>query len=305
MTSESLNDRPFSPTSFWNMPVSADAPLDPASPAYVAELQAQVSQTGAWVNTTSYSDPVYDVSGVQPMVHVTLDNTSPDPQTSALRQAIDQVPIPANAQPAGGTDRSLIIRQAATDTMWEFWGAADQPDGWHARWGGRIEHMSSSPGYYVDHPQWGSTATSLPALGGLIRIAELRVGHIDHALSVAIPQVRAGTFVWPAQRSDGTDTNPAAIPEGTRLRLDPALNLNALALPRMIRMMAEAAQRYGIVVQNRSSNVAFAAEDPTPTHEDPYGGATGFFDGKYPSALLGQFPWSHLQVLAVPAHPSP
>jgi hypothetical protein len=282
----------FSPTSFWNAPLRPDAPLDPNSSVYATDLLRQLATYGSWISTTSYSFPVYIVPVGQPTVPVALDKTSTDPETTDLRQAFAQVPIPPNAKPAGGTDAELII--------WR------QPDGWHARWGGRMDHVSSNPGYYGGpHSQWGSTATSLPGIGGLIRLSELSAGHIDHALSMAIPDARAGSFVWPAQRTDGNVSSNNAIPEGTRFRLDPNLNLDQTPMSRTVRMMAEAAQRYGIVVNNRSANISFYGEDPTPTGEDPYDGPGGYFQGESPRTLLAQFPWTHLQVLAVPPPPSP
>jgi hypothetical protein len=167
-----------------------------------------------------------------------------------------------------------------------------------------MDNMSSKPGYFTyPHALWGSTATSLAPLGGLMRTAELRAGHIDHALSMAIPDPRGGIFVWPAQRSDGVAIRSTAPPEGTHLRLDPNLDLNALPLSRTARMMAQAAQRYGIVIEDRGGCIAFYAEDPTPSHQDPYYGPERLFEGQSPAALLAQFPWSHLQVLAVPTVP--
>ena len=101
-------------------------------------------------------------------------------------------------------------------------------------------------------PWWGATATGLPLLGGLMTIDELQRGSIDHALAMAIPHARAGVWSWPATHSDGDSSGPNSLPEGARLRLDPTLNLKKLNLPPMTRMMAEAAQRYGIVIRDRA-----------------------------------------------------
>jgi hypothetical protein len=104
-------------------------------------------------------------------------------------------------------------------------------------------------------------------------------------------------FAWPAQRTDGTG-GPLTLPEGARLRLDPTLDLSTLHLPPAALALAEAAQRYGIVVRDRTHHAtAIYAEDPTPTGRDPYQGPNGLFGGKIPSALLADFPWDRLQVL--------
>jgi hypothetical protein len=294
--------RPFAPDSFLNHLLPPQAPLDANSAGYVADLQRQLGSWLPWINTTEYSSPVYTVPADQPTVSVTLDK--PACWDLDLRQAWQRVPMPPTARPAAGTDRTMIVWQPSTDTMWEFWLAAKQADGWHATWGGRMQHVSQNPGYYADPPNWGATATSLPMLGGLIRIDELRAGHIDHALALAIPQARAHLYSWPAQRTDGTSTSSNAIPEGTRFRLDPALDLASLHLPRTTRIIAEAAQRYGIVVRDTAGSVTFYAEDPTPTAVDPYTGAGGFFGGQYPSELLAGFPWARLQALQTELHSS-
>ena len=110
------------------------------------------------------------------------------------------------------------------------------------------------------------------------------MGQINHALAIAIPNPRAGVYASPAQRTDGWSTEPLSLPEGAHLRLDPNLDLAALHLPRLTLMMAEAAQRYGIVVRDRAANVAFYAQDPTPTGTEPYTGAHGYFEGQVPAA---------------------
>jgi hypothetical protein len=62
-------------------------------------------------------------------------------------------------------------------------------------------------------------------------------------------------------------------------------------------MMAEAAQRYGIIVTDKSTNVAFVAQDPTPTGTNPYLGPEGYFEGKCQCQLLTSFPWNQLELL--------
>jgi hypothetical protein len=291
--------RPFAATSVWNAPVGDHPELDAKSATYVSEL-AKDARANPWLNYDRYSTPVYTVPRTQARVRVISDA----PYGPGLQQAWNSVPIPPDAHAAVGTDKHMVIWQPSTDTMWEFWLAARQIDGWHARWGGVINNVSRNPGRYErPHSDWGATASSLPLLGGLMRISELKSGHIDHALALAIPAARAEYFSWPAQRTDGYVHSENAIPEGAHFRLDPNLNIAGLNLPPLTRMIAEAAQRYGIVVRDQSGCVCFYGEDPTPTGRDPYAAPNGFFgQEKWVSNLLKAFPWERLQALKTEQH---
>jgi hypothetical protein len=202
------------------------------------------------------------------------------------------VPIPPDAREAAGNDRHLTVYQPSTDTLWEFWLARREADGWHARWGGKMTGVSRNPGYFPN--PLGATATSLPLLGGLMTIKELQAGRVDHALALGIPNTAAGEVRWPAQRGDGRTSGPGAIPQGTHFRIDPNLDLSRLNLSPLGLTVARAAQRYGIVVRDTAGCVVFYAEDPIATPGRPY---DAIFRGQYPHQALGGFPWEHLQVV--------
>ena len=302
----------FAAGSIWNRAPAPDAPLDPRSAELVAALDGQVTReqergNGPWINTTSYGVPILTVSADQPTVAVQLDH-APD---AALSSAWSAVPLPSGARASAGTDGYLVVWQPSRDRMWEFWRLARQSDGWHASWGGAMRHASTSPGVFTADawpgakPWWGATASSLALAGGVMTIDELRRGRIDHALAIAVPDVRANVIAAPAQRTDGASRDAGALPEGAHLRIDPRLNLASLEMTPLVRMMAEAAQRYGIVVRDFAGVVAFAGQDPTPTGGDPYRGPSGFFAGQQPSQLLRSFPWAHLQVLKMDLRPEP
>jgi hypothetical protein len=300
----------FSPSSFWNTPVPASAPLAHNSGELIEAFDAEVAaeqQTGVgpWIDTASYSVPIYTVPATQPPVHVTL--TSPV-RAAALQRAFDAVPIPPNARPATGTDSVLVIWQPSSDRLWEFWRISLGPGGWRAAWGGAMQHVSSNPGVYGPRAwpgaksYWGSSASSMSIAGGLITLEDLQYGRINHALSLAVPDVRAGVYASPAQRDDGRSRSPLALPEGTHLRLNPKLDIAALHLPPLTAMVAEAAQRYGIYIRDHARNITFYAQDPTPTATNPYTGPTGYFEGSQPSHLLALFPWNELQVIKPRLH---
>jgi hypothetical protein len=288
----------FGPQSVWNTPLEADAPLDPASAQITGDLIRQVDEEyrsgpRPTINTTQYSSPVYTVPRDQPTVRVHLDQ--PRGLAPTLEDQWARVPLPPDARPAAGTDASLAVWQPSTDTMWEFWQLRRAPDGWHAKWGGRLDRVTAGPGHFVAPiAHFGATATSLPLAGGLMMLEELRAGRIDHALALALPDVRAGVAALPAQRSDGTVESAVAVPEGARFRLDPALDLDTLGLAPPVLAIARAVQRYGAIVRDRAGVVAFYGEDPRGEDGDPYG---PIFGPQQPSELLRTFPWRSLQLV--------
>jgi hypothetical protein len=292
--------RLFAPSSVWNAPLSRNTPLDRNSATYVADLLRQVAQYGPWFNTTQYSVPLYTVRRNQATVRVALDpaaGSQPD-----LQKAWTSVPLPPNAEPASGSDGAMVVWQPSTDKMWEFWQLQRGANGWQARWGGFMSSVSTNPGYYLGHSNWGSSATSLPAAAGLVRISELRAGRIDHALSLGLPETSSLVYSWPAERTDGNIASTEAIPEGTRFRLDPSLDIAKLHLPPFTRILAEAAQRYGVIVHDRASLVVMWGEDPTGYSSNPYLGPKGFFGAQSITSLMEQFPWSHLEAIRTELH---
>jgi hypothetical protein len=285
--------RPFERSSVWSTPVPPDARVASNSAALVQNLVDQATAAGTWINTWAYSSSIYTVPRDQLRVRVTLDT-----RMANLQAAFAAVPLPADAVPASGTDGHLIVWQPSTDRYWEFWKLRRAGDGWHARWGGAMSHASTNPGYFP--APFGATGTGLPVFAGLIRVAELRALRIDHALALAIPRAKARAFVWPAQRSDGASLLRDAIPEGTRLRIDPRLDLDTLGLPPAGLAIARAAQRYGIIVRDQAGAVTFYGEDPARFGPpNPYG---AIFGGKYANNVIANFPWRQLQVLAPPRH---
>lgn len=247
------------------------------------------------MDTYAYSVPVYVVGPDQPTQRVTLDVSAPDLQTQ-----FNAVPIPADAQAASGTDEHMTVWQPSTDKLWEFWKMQLESDGWHARWGGEMDDVSTNPGYFTHSGitnDWGASATSLPLLGGLVTEADLRRGYINHALAISLVQTEQNCWSWPAQRTDGATAATAGttpIPEGMRFRLDPTINLASLNLPPLTRMLAQAAQTYGMVVRDKGGAVAFYGEDPKSMSSNPW---PAEFENTYASVVLAKFPWSDLQAL--------
>jgi hypothetical protein len=295
--------RLFAPDSVWNAPLPANAPLDPANATLVNTFRATVAQNmaaawGPWIST-GQTTSLYTVPSNQPTVRVALD---PGSWKVGMQQTFQAVPIPANAEPADGPDAHMTIWQPSTDRLWEMWKARKSADGWHASFGGAMTNVSTSPGYFdtnswpgLSQPWWGATATSLPAIAGTMMISELKSGVIPHALAINIPTARAKTYSLPAQRTDGTSTDPRSIPEGARFRLDPKLDLSKLNLPPVTRAMAVAAQSYGMIVRDVTNHaISFFAENPDPSGTNPY---PVLYGSQYPTAVMKAFPWDRLQLV--------
>jgi hypothetical protein len=283
----STDGRFFSPSSVWNRRLPAGTPVAPDSRALVAKLQRQVRTAGPWIATSNFSVPIVRVGARQKRVRVKLDTSYPP-----LQRDFASVPVPRTARPAPGSDHHLVVWQPATDTMWEFWLMQRKADGWHARWGAKLRHVSRSAG--INPSPTGATASGLPLVGGLMTLDELRRGRIDHALAVALPSTRSGVAAWPATRTDGQDPSRTAIPEGTRFRLDPRVDVARLGLRPAAQAMALAAQRYGIIVRDKAGAVVFYGQEPPRSKPRAY---HAVFHGAFPDKLLARFPWDRLQVV--------
>jgi hypothetical protein len=273
---------------------------------------------GASLDVTHGSTPVYIVPANQPTVDMRLD---PNPKTGRasanLQAAFAAVPVPADAQPATGSDAKMIIYQPSTDTMWESWHTRRESDGWHFGFGGRITHFSQSPGYYqrikgpngtlLEAPGWGNSASGLPIADSVITFRDLANGYIDHALGLLLPHswIRGGVKAWPAARSDGKSTASDSVPEGAHFRLDPNLDINSLNLPPLTRFIAIAAQRYGFIVRDGSNNITVDGQAPrTPAQTAAWREALTGSGFRHWSQVLKSVPWSHLQLLRMSLSPT-
>src|SRR6476620_9308694 len=176
----------FSSSSYWYQPLAADSPLDARSDTWAQKMVDKVNTYGKWINTTSYSTPVYTVPADQKLVRVKIDWA-----TATYDEEFAAVPVPLGLIPAAGNDMHAAIWQPSTDTLWEFWQMRIGSDGmWHANTAGKITNASQSDGPFAPHGNelYGGDASGTPLAPGLITPDERRAGVINHALSMAIPK---------------------------------------------------------------------------------------------------------------------
>jgi hypothetical protein len=323
--------REFAADSYVHKPLPRDTPVDPKSQAYVAGILRQIKAHygHADVNIDGGTPHIYIVPADQPTVRVKYVNWEQRSATFPPLQAQWMaVPLPDGFQPSRGSDKEAVVYQPSTGRMWEFWAmqktglratdsAGRAVDEWGAKWGGRMDDIAHNPGYWKTvQPQghkFGTTASGIPFLAGILTVEELRRGEINHVVGFAIPQSARKSWSHPAQRSDGTSDDPDAIPQGTIFRLPADLNLDVIEMDPFARMIARAVQRHGMILWDTSGVVGFRAENPGDRYPDGHpfwkgGGILSCPPGAdvpghqavyrcWPPGRLASFPWEKLIAL--------
>ena len=107
----------------------------------------------------------------------------------------------------------------------------------------------------------GRRATMIPNYAGVLRDGELSSNRIRHALAIALgPEALASNFVSPATAMDraGHELNAGTIPYGALLAIPSSVAVESLGLQSDEgRVLAKAAQEYGMYVVDRSGPRAF------------------------------------------------
>jgi hypothetical protein len=255
----------FAPSSFWYQPIPAKVVLHPDSTAFVEEFvrQKKAYYGTVGLNTDKYASPVYLANPDTPVTAVGFyDCQKKGYVPRELMAQWQSVPIPAYAEPAGGTDAEMSVYQPSSDTLWEFWVTKKADDGtWQACWGGQMSNVSRNPGIWPSG--FGTTATGLPFVGGQITAQELARGQIDHVIGIALVDTDAFTVLHPVAR-----------------------------------IIARAAQKYGFVVWDKAGALTLRLENPKSYtvlgQPNPY---PGLFNGTPAHDILKNIPWERLQFL--------
>lgn len=273
---------PFATTSPWRQPIPASPQIDPNSAEIIAHLLPEPRMPA---NLVEFAVPIYRVSADTPTHTVTCT------QGGVCPFAGWPVPIPDGAAPNSGSDHSMVTIDEARDAIFEFWQAANNDGRWSTSWGA----VNS-----LDGSGWGGVATGSGAsrLGGVIRLHEIATGEIPHALALQTNNA-CPSFRPPALKSDGESDRPDCLPEGTRLQLDPSLDLSTLGLTPGELAVATAMQRYGGYIMDQSGaalSVIFELDkDAAPgslgqTYQD-----AGF---RWDYDAMERVPWNKIRVLA-------
>ncbi|MDZ7577714.1 MAG: hypothetical protein U0904_06025 [Candidatus Nanopelagicales bacterium] len=278
--------RMFAASSPFNQPIPRSAPVHPSSAELVARLFRRARSSPPVVAVSQWSVPVLRARKGTKRQSVTLTaNWSPYARMVG-------VPIPRGARPDPQGDGHLAIIAPGKKWLWELWQARRKGGRWLASWGTRIRLASSG----VHRRGLSARGSGFALTAGLIWPRELRRGRIAHALLFSAHPTRRTTFVAPATESDGTSRSALALPEGARLRLDPAVDLSAFAMTRKERVIAVALQRYGMFLGDDGGSVVSLYQVNPSSFRKAVAGRQPWrlYDGV---AELPGIPWDRLQVL--------
>jgi hypothetical protein len=266
----------FSDSSFWNTPLAASPEVDLRSAEWIAML-AKEPTGGFGINLHKWTIPVYEVDETTPRVKVARHWLTPtekatwktDRETFGHGPGFDDgVPIPKAALPDPEEDAHFAVVDWKARRAWDTWGFRVRPDGSYESNTGMTYSLDGDGVFRtVDfavrdgesiHFHGPSRAAGVPAIAGLILFDEVAAGEIRHKLACAIRYPAFREFVFPATWTDGPV--PGGIPEGAVLQLDPALDLSRVDLFPGERVVARAAQRYGMVIVDYADGSALYGE---------------------------------------------
>ncbi|WP_300016085.1 right-handed parallel beta-helix repeat-containing protein [Pseudonocardia sp.] len=268
----------------WN-PVPEDPALDPQSEAMVAHLA-----TGDHIaNTVDFGVTLRDTEDITedtprfPVSFAQEGNWGPDPFAG------ETIPIPEDTPIAPGSDGHLAVADPITNMVYNLWMAQDGGESWTAGWGamtpldgdGREENGSS-------------TGAGIARYAAVVRAEDIAAGEIPHALFFSTNMAAPDEVRYPATKTDGSNMDgvDTPIPEGARVQLDPALDLESLGLSEGELTVARALQTYGAYVgDNGGARMGFLFEYVPGSSVYSDAGIEGDY------ASLESIPWERLRVL--------
>jgi len=276
----------YSASSFWNTPIAGSAAIDPNSAGMIAYALSAYASNAVLANDNAWG-----------MGYIYANSTSKSYTVACTMYCTGDTivfPIPAGAKPSTGSDHHLAVINGNQEL-----------DMWEASYDAGNDSWSAGTRTTTDVTGWGANcaqgqhcnstvAAGFALLGGSVRPEEIAQGHIDHALALTTPATQSGYIACPATHTDGASSNANAIPEGARVQLDPAFNVDGQSWPAWEKTIAKALQTYGAYVVDTSGALAFYA-----VTDMNQGNTTWSSVGMTKAPSLSNLPWSSFRVLQV------
>jgi hypothetical protein len=268
--------QPFTSTSYWRTPSSA--PADARSGAMISWLSSVLksdrrfvtiratnlnssSAQGTSVYYATASDPVYTICH------------NPRYTTYSWTADFNKVRIPSGAKAPTDNDADMMVYNEFQGKLFWFTNMQVISGRWCASQAS-VYYIGSN-GLHGRLPQstnpnnWGKHG--LAPLTQAVRWGEVASGSVPHVMDLYIPavscnnQAPGGRDHFPLYLGTMCTTNAAgSIPAGAVLRIKPSVNLSQYALNPSARVIAQALQRYGAIVGDRSgvgNNATIKLED--------------------------------------------
>lgn len=271
---------PFAEDSPWTLPVPEMPVLDPGSGGMVGAL-AQNGQALAFIY--EFGVPVFVADQYTPTYSVRCtQDWLPCPVEG------EQVTIPLEAEVEADGSGAMVVIDPGRERIYDFLEPRRTPAGdWEAA------RASWTPLGGDGRP--GVSGAGFNLLAGVVRTSEIRAGRIDHALVFNSGLACVERYRYPATQSSGTSTAPTCLPEGARIQLDPAVDVDAIpGITPGERAVAKALQIYGAYLGGETAGpMGFLFERPT-YDADPYPVAASFLWDYF---ALSRIPWSRVRVL--------
>ncbi len=277
----------FSPSSIWNQPIGNAQPVANSS-ALISYLVANALHPNMTLHSWGVS--VAEAQPGQPVFSVPCVRWS-----DCTLNAFGPFAIPLTAKPDDSGDAHLAVYDPTSAHEWDMWDTQSTSSGWTAGTGNAVS--LTGDGIAPAHTA-GADAANFPLLGGLVRPEEILQGHIDHALVFSFPHVSKLGHVCPATHNDGSSSDPNAMEEGTRVQLDPTLNVDQLPIPSWEKTLARAMQVYGMYLRDDGGALTIFSEDSASRGYDAWS-KLGFSSTDGTVGLVG-IPWNRLRVIAAP-----
>ena len=276
--------RPYQQSSIWNVPIDwSIAKIHPMSDV----MMAAFFKDNTWIgtDTSQFTPNVYFATQSTPLVPVKL-------KQNRFRDAFDdvkvkfgqpagivQMPLPANAIPALGTDGQLVVINIDTGEEWGLnEGSIDSEGNWFA--GGVYRYSILNSG--IPPEGFGQRGAGIGQMAGIVRRCEIDRGQIDHAVTLAYdfpcaPEVCQQNG-WPAsippfRKTDGKGASKYDIPEGARIAIRPEISrdeiVKACADVKGCILWALNMQQYGGFIVDKSGHPKTYAEGNPTANWDP------------------------------------
>jgi len=279
----------FDASSPFNVPIPNNAVVDPQSDAMVAYLARKKQANAALYE---FAIPIWDADANTGRSAV---RCSMSPAWGPCPFAAELVPIPSGAHPHTGSDGAMVVVDRSAKKSYEFWQIRRDGGAWVTSWG-TIQDLDGS-GW---SKKGSSTASGASRLAGVVRVQEIALALIPHALVMSIDNSCKTTFRDPAVKTDGDSTRSDCTPQGVRLQLDPAIDVGALpGITAGERAVGKALQTYGVYVIDKGGapmSISFELAPDATSAQDP--GATYKTEGlAWDYFAMPHIPWDRLRVL--------